>query len=425
MCIRDSINAEYMGEAHQKPVKSIGFSPNGQIVASGSEDNTIILWNIESYQQVKILDSHKNWVWQIAFSNDGKLMASGSTDQTIKLWDPNSFQLINTYSGHANTIFCLIFSPDQRFLISGSRDKTVRIWSVETFIQLQVIYAHDAWIRTVQMTPDGKRLLTGAEDSTIRIWAIESNLVVKEEIADDKTQQMMEQKENNFRTTPWISSQIPQMILLLQKLSDFEDSKIKDYIHKNKNFTVPLNLSSHGYYYYYIEQDQRKIPLINFLLYLDEIKLTETYLKLLEWTPDIQIPLGKDQYGITPFNIVHKRQLLTFDIFIKFCVSNNKKIPVLDFDVDSILQLFPKENLTQAAAELIDSQFIDIPLNNITMSLKKRKLPLLLNQCNYQPRLIFNYLVLKRKNFIKNLEINIFSKQSRLSLMKMTIYPKR
>lgn len=145
------------------------------------------------------------------------------------------------------------------------------------------------------------------------------------------------------------------MIILLQKLSEQEDSQIKEYIAKNKHFAEPLNLSSHGYYYYYIDQDQRKIPLINFLLYLDQIKLTKTYLKLLEWTPDIKIPLGKDQYGITPFDIIHKRQLLTFDIFVKFCVRNKKKIPILDFNVNSILQLFPKENLTQAAAELIDA----------------------------------------------------------------------
>ena len=45
------------------------------------------------------------------------------------------------------------------------------------------------------------------------------------------------------------------MIILLEKLSDFDDSKIKEYIAKNNNLSIPLNLSSHGYYYYYIEKD--------------------------------------------------------------------------------------------------------------------------------------------------------------------------
>jgi WD40 repeat protein len=66
---------------------SVAFSPDGRLLASGSADNTIKLWEVASGSEVRTLTGHTYLVWSVAFSPDGRLLASGSGDNTIKLWD--------------------------------------------------------------------------------------------------------------------------------------------------------------------------------------------------------------------------------------------------------------------------------------------------------------------------------------------------
>jgi WD40 repeat protein len=61
-------------------------------LASGSEDNTVKLWNVESQKEVITLQGHSSEVYSVAFSQDGKYLASGSYDKTVKLWSIENFQ---------------------------------------------------------------------------------------------------------------------------------------------------------------------------------------------------------------------------------------------------------------------------------------------------------------------------------------------
>jgi WD40 repeat protein len=72
---------------HTSAVNSVAFSPDGKLLASGSDDNTIKLWDVATGQEVRTFEGHTDWVTSVAFSPDGKLLASGSWDNTIKLWD--------------------------------------------------------------------------------------------------------------------------------------------------------------------------------------------------------------------------------------------------------------------------------------------------------------------------------------------------
>ncbi|MCA2938734.1 MAG: WD40 repeat domain-containing protein, partial [Microcystis sp. M113S1] len=68
-------------------VSSVNFSPDGKTLVSGSDDNTIKLWNVETGQEIRTLKGHDSPVSSVNFSPDGKTLVSGSADKTIKLWN--------------------------------------------------------------------------------------------------------------------------------------------------------------------------------------------------------------------------------------------------------------------------------------------------------------------------------------------------
>jgi WD40 repeat protein len=73
-------------------------------------------------------------VTSVAFSPDGRLLASGSYDKTIKLWDVATGSLVRTLSGHTDDVYSVAFSPDGRLLASGSGDETIRLWDISDLV---------------------------------------------------------------------------------------------------------------------------------------------------------------------------------------------------------------------------------------------------------------------------------------------------
>src|SRR4051812_18099697 len=72
---------------------------------------------------------HTGLVYSVAFSPDGKVLATGSFDNTVKLWDFATGKELHTLKGHTNQVYCVAFSPDGNLLASASQDKTVRLWN--------------------------------------------------------------------------------------------------------------------------------------------------------------------------------------------------------------------------------------------------------------------------------------------------------
>lgn len=155
---------------HGKSVNSVSFSPDGQTLASSSDDKTIKLWQLSTGRALGILKDNTKHVNTVTFSPDGQLLASSSANNTIKLWQLSTGQEIRTLNGHTKPVVCLAFSPDGQVLASGS-DNTIKLWHVNTGKELHALKGHPG-VTSIAISPDGKTLASGGEDCTIRLWKL-------------------------------------------------------------------------------------------------------------------------------------------------------------------------------------------------------------------------------------------------------------
>jgi len=99
-------------------------------VIRGIDDNSIKIWDLKAGQVVQSLKGHLDQINSIAFSPNGQLLASGSADKTIKVWNLKTGQAVQTYIGHSGSVNSIVFTPDGKSIASGSQDGTIKIWQL-------------------------------------------------------------------------------------------------------------------------------------------------------------------------------------------------------------------------------------------------------------------------------------------------------
>ena len=118
-------------------------------------------------------------VISVAFSPDGRMLATGSGDQTVKLWDTAGGNELRSSRGHSAPITSVAFSPDGRVLASGggqlggdgvNANNAIKLWDVASGAALRTLIGHSAWVTAVAFSRDGKLLASASGDRTVKLW---------------------------------------------------------------------------------------------------------------------------------------------------------------------------------------------------------------------------------------------------------------
>jgi WD40 repeat protein len=154
---------------HAMRVDGLAFSPDAKLLASGSKDNTVRLWDAERALELRKLAGHAAWVKAVAFSPDGRWLASGSVDGVVKLWEVTTGRELKSMSG-GGSVNALAFSPDARLVAAGNAENSVPVWNTATGQAERILSGHAGAVLTLAFSPDGRLLATGARDNSIKLW---------------------------------------------------------------------------------------------------------------------------------------------------------------------------------------------------------------------------------------------------------------
>jgi WD40 repeat protein len=159
---------------HEQIITSLALSPDGTLLASGSWDHTIKLWQLETGKLLHTLKGHTDAITAVAISPDGQTLISGSRDRTIRLWDLNaSGRLSATLTANLNPVSALSVptshDPLSKLFASGSMDGAIQLWHLSTKELLRSLPAHTAAVNAVTIAPDGQTLISSSWDMTVKL----------------------------------------------------------------------------------------------------------------------------------------------------------------------------------------------------------------------------------------------------------------
>ncbi|KKD39881.1 AAA-like domain-containing protein [Limnoraphis robusta] len=166
---------------HDGTVFALSFSPDNQTLVSATTLGTIYLWNPRG-KLLRKFSAHQGAIWNVSISPDGKMFASASGDTTVKLWNLEG-KLLNTFTGNSTSIWGVAFHPEGNMIASASLDGTVKLWRLNGQ-QIITIKAHKAPVWDVKFTrlkdANGQNnpiIVSAGGDNTIKLWTTDGKLI--------------------------------------------------------------------------------------------------------------------------------------------------------------------------------------------------------------------------------------------------------
>jgi WD40 repeat protein len=182
-----SLVVPYNVSAELFDVRSVAVSPDGKLLAVGVQllngishtfTGGVQIWRMSDGVLVQTLggygsgDSTATGVNFVTFSRDGQYLATGSQDRLVKVWRMANGTLVTSRSDHTQRVNAVAFSPNGQWLASASDDMTAKLYRTSDWGVERTLTGHTQTVLSVAFSPDSLRLATGSWDQTIRVWNI-------------------------------------------------------------------------------------------------------------------------------------------------------------------------------------------------------------------------------------------------------------
>jgi WD40 repeat protein len=174
-CVRTAIG-------HTSWVTCLAISPDGHLLASGSIDDKIKIWDFYSGQPLRTLCGHAKSINDLAISSDSKILASCSDDDRVKLWNLTNGKLLATLGEHLRDVNAVVFAPQGYLLASGSEDRRIILWRLAwndkgaiDAVPIRTLVGRQGMIKSLAIAPNTKLLASGGMDNIIHVWDLPAN----------------------------------------------------------------------------------------------------------------------------------------------------------------------------------------------------------------------------------------------------------
>ena len=288
---QDDDNIMYIFKKHNQPVYTVAFSNDETLLASGGEDKSIYIWDINSGElnytlannyfpirdlkfadmneilaacgpDIKLLDIDGNLlrtfsgntthIWSFDFNAETNKIVSGSYATNIRVWNYTTAETFLILEGHEKSTLPVSISTDGKYIISGSLDRSVRIWNAATGDELKKLDKHTDNIYSVKFHPGGKYFASASGDKTIRLWDFVRGEVIKTYIGHEKSVMDIDFSPDGNHL---ISCSLDNTIILWETVSG---EKIYTFV-EHKGFVNAVKISPTGKYFASASSDKTVI----------------------------------------------------------------------------------------------------------------------------------------------------------------------
>ncbi|KAJ8587075.1 WD40 repeat-like protein [Rhizopogon salebrosus TDB-379] len=163
-------------ESGHEYVHTVIYSPDKSVIGTGGfADSAVKIWDADTGELLFTIE-HDYEVWSLAWTSDGEKLISGSGDDSIGIFDTDTWQQVATLEGHEGAVLAMSLFQNDRLLASASWDQTARLWDLDKNLPVGLALQHEADVISAAISVDGKLLVTSCADNNTWVWDIHTVL---------------------------------------------------------------------------------------------------------------------------------------------------------------------------------------------------------------------------------------------------------